>query len=201
MPRQKLPLTSEAPLNRTAMPNNGMHPTADTIVAVYINRAGRRVMPALGLLSMGINITSLETYFYKYLLPVTFVPWDGFRTVRASFPPNDPHAKTMWWVFLAAWCVIMPWVFWYAFRLKGVRMGEKALFVRSYRKEIQIPFSEVDGLKESTWPNIRHVTLRLKSPSEFGEKIVFIPKKTVETVAGKRSTIEELRGRIESAVK
>jgi hypothetical protein len=144
---------------------------------------------------MEINVTSLETYFYKYLLPVTFVPWDGLRAARATFAPSGPDAQNMWWVFLAAYCVMAVWVFWYAYRLKIVRMGEGSLSVRGYLKETQIPFSEVDGLKESAWPNIRHVTLKLRTPSEFGGKIVFIPKKRVETAAGKRATVEELRWR------
>ena len=29
-------------------PNNGMHPTADTLALMNINLAGRRVMPGLG---------------------------------------------------------------------------------------------------------------------------------------------------------
>jgi hypothetical protein len=32
------------------MPNNGMHPTADTTAFMYISRAGRRVMPGVRLL-------------------------------------------------------------------------------------------------------------------------------------------------------
>ena len=31
----------------TAQPNNGMHPTADTVNVINSNRAGRRVMPGV----------------------------------------------------------------------------------------------------------------------------------------------------------
>jgi len=145
---------------------------------------------------METNLTSLETYLYKYLLPVTFIPWDGFRSVRASFPPNDPHAKSMLWLFFFFWCVMTPFVFWYALKLKRVVINEEFLRVKSYLKEIEIPLANVESIKTSTWPNMRHVTLRLKSPSEFGDKIIFIPKKKIGTAAGEKSTLEELRERI-----
>jgi hypothetical protein len=32
------------------MPNNGMHPTADTPALIYLNRPGRRVMAGVGVL-------------------------------------------------------------------------------------------------------------------------------------------------------
>jgi hypothetical protein len=39
-----------AVVNFPAAPPNGMHPTADTPLAMYINGAGRRVTPGVGLL-------------------------------------------------------------------------------------------------------------------------------------------------------
>jgi hypothetical protein len=30
-----------------ALSNNGMHPTADTLLVMYLNRSGRRVMPGV----------------------------------------------------------------------------------------------------------------------------------------------------------
>ncbi len=49
-----------------AAPNNGMHPTADTMAVMYINRAGRRVMPGVrsleraGLLTWALQPGALE---------------------------------------------------------------------------------------------------------------------------------------------
>ena len=35
----------------SAQHNNGMHPTADTLLLIYINHVGRRVMPGVSCLS------------------------------------------------------------------------------------------------------------------------------------------------------
>jgi hypothetical protein len=41
-----------------APPNNGMHPTADTTDFIYINGAGRRVMPGVRLLARCAIVSS-----------------------------------------------------------------------------------------------------------------------------------------------
>lgn len=147
---------------------------------------------------MEMNLHSLETYLYKYLLPVTFVPWEGFRSVRASFPPSDPNAKTMLLLFFGFWFVMTPFVFWYASKLKRVvLLDESILRVKGYLKEIDIPLPNVESVTESGWSRMRHVTLRLKVRSEFGDRIWFIPKRKLETL-GRKSTLEELRERIRS---
>ena len=38
---------SESSAGLTGPPNNGMHPTADTLAFKYLNLAGRRVMPGV----------------------------------------------------------------------------------------------------------------------------------------------------------
>jgi hypothetical protein len=43
-------------LSITAPPNNGMHPTADTTALIYINHAGRRVMPALDAFALYVKM-------------------------------------------------------------------------------------------------------------------------------------------------
>jgi hypothetical protein len=43
-------------LSGDAMPNNSMHPTADTTALIYINLSGRRVMPGVGLLRLKSEI-------------------------------------------------------------------------------------------------------------------------------------------------
>lgn len=146
---------------------------------------------------METNLHSLQTYLYKYLLPVSFIPWDGFRSVRASFPPNDQGAQTMLWLFIAFWSVMTPFVFWFGFKLKRVVMDDRFLRVKGYLNEIEIPLSDVESVSEAGWPRMRHVTLRLRTPSRFGNRIWFMPKRKIETAAGRRTPLEELQKRID----
>jgi hypothetical protein len=142
---------------------------------------------------MRANLHSIETYLYKYLLPLVFVPWDGFRDLRSAFPSNDPHFAGTIWILLGAWCVMAPLIFWYAFKLKTVVLDGSVLRIKSYITRIDVPIANVANLK---WRNplmMPHVTLRLKGDSEFGDKIVFIPRRRIATDAGYRSTLEVLQ--------
>jgi hypothetical protein len=38
---------TEVAYDNQATPNNGMHPTANTTALIYLNRAGRQVMPGV----------------------------------------------------------------------------------------------------------------------------------------------------------
>ncbi len=145
---------------------------------------------------METNLTSLETYIYKYILPIAFIPWDGFRSVVGPALPDNPSSRMMLLLFLGIWVVMIPFLFWYAFKLKRVIMDERCLYVKGYLKEARIPFSNVESIRRSAWPNLRHVTLKLKTASEFGTEIVFIPKRKIAIPRGERLTMEEWRSRI-----
>jgi hypothetical protein len=65
---------------------------------------------------------------------------------------------------------------WDALRLKVVNVDEHFLYVSNYLKEIAIPLSNIYDVTENFWLNTHPVTIHLKSPSEFGGRIVFMPK-------------------------
>ena len=61
-------------------------------------------------------------------------------------------------------------------RYKKVSVDENFLYVSNYRKEIKISVSEIADVIETKWVRTRPVTIHLKNDSEFGRKIVFMPK-------------------------
>ena len=147
---------------------------------------------------METNLHSLQTYLYKYLLPVSFIPWDGFRSVKAAIATTDQNAQVMLWLFFGSWSVITPLVFWYGFNIKRVLIEDKFLRFKSYLKEIEIPLDGVESVREYGWP-MRHVTLRLKTPSEFGDKVWFMPKRKIEIAGGRKTPLAELLERVHQA--
>src|SRR5215213_1155071 len=77
--------------------------------------------------------------------------------------------------FLSFWCAI-----WYVLthRWKSVYLAGGTLYVSSYLKKVEIPLSEVKEIKASSWwgRQPRTITMTLKSRSEFGDRIVFVPR-------------------------
>jgi len=78
-------------------------------------------------------------------------------------------------LFLLAFCGV-----WYLliFDWKNVYLNDGRLSVSNFWKRIEIPLSNVDVVEASSWWGLqpRTITLYLKSPSEFGKRIVFVPR-------------------------
>src|SRR5437762_1516805 len=143
---------------------------------------------------MGTRLHSLETYIYKYLMPIIFTPWDGFRGLSTPFPNSSKMPAVM----IVFWALMAPFIFWTAVKLKTVVMDDDVLHVKGYFTEIDIPFADIVSIKRRLLV-LPHVTLQLRAATGFGDKILFIAKGRIVTSAGRRSTFEELGARIAGA--
>jgi hypothetical protein len=86
------------------------------------------------------------------------------------------------------------WLLWYASRLKWVSVDENFVYASGVRKEIRIPLSEVESVDVSYMQNPKRITLQLKSPTEFGRKIAFIPRQRLfESMRDGHPVADELR--------
>src|ERR1044071_2276971 len=85
------------------------------------------------------------------------------------------HAASPGLSFLFFWCAI-----WYVltFRWKSVYLKGDSLSISNYLKRVEIPLSNVDSVEASSWWGWqpRTITLYLKTSSEFGDRIVFVPR-------------------------
>ncbi|MET0463901.1 MAG: hypothetical protein ABW007_12140 [Chitinophagaceae bacterium] len=65
-----------------------------------------------------------------------------------------------------------------ASRLKKVYLAEDTLYVSNYLRQIRIPLSEVASVEVSSIGGKQPMTvaIRLRRPTEFGRRIVFIPR-------------------------
>src|SRR5260370_39967788 len=120
---------------------------------------------------METRLHSYETYLYKYLLPIMWIPWDGFRSLRRAFPSTDPNSATTIRVAIILWCLMFPLVIWYALRLKTLVMTGDGLRIGGYFSEVEVPFSNIATVRHNWFA--KNDTLRLNAPSEFGDKILF----------------------------
>jgi len=92
--------------------------------------------------------------------------------IRSDAGPLSPPP----WIFLFFWIAGSAFLVWDAARLKFVSVDDDFLYVSNYLREIAIPLTDIYDVTENVWINTHPVTIHLKSPSEFGDKIVFMPK-------------------------
>lgn len=129
----------------------------------------------------------------KFVFPAMWIPVFGFAVVMmflGGIKSEDFLAK---WAFLFVWLVGIAIICWSCVRLKDVSVDENFLYVSNYFKEVSIPLSEIYDVTENVWVNIHPVTIHLKSPSDFGDKIVFMPKHRVFAFFGSHPVVNQLK--------
>lgn len=129
---------------------------------------------------MRTTLSSPLTLLYKIGLLSLFA-FLGLFLIAASLgyewkkPGTSAHVSSSARVLYAmAGLTGFYWV-WQCARLKRVKTDDNSLYVSNYRTEIQVPFTEIAGLREtgSYWFTI---VITLKNPSRFGRTIVFRPR-------------------------
>jgi len=158
---------------------------------VPVPAVGFRVVPPVGARSLtgdamessATLLSSRETFIMKVLFPILWIGGFAAATVGLFLFPDswhgaeggapDPEAK---WTFLTITIVGALFIWWTCIRLKRVRMDHHALYVSNYAKDIEVPLANVAEVTENRWINIHPVTLVFHAKTEFGSRIVFMPK-------------------------
>ena len=97
------------------------------------------------------------------------------------------------WIFLFAWIAGSAFIYWSCLRLKKVSVDDHFLYVSNYIKEVPISLSEIYDVTENVWLNMHPVTIHLKSPTEFGDKIIFMPKVRLFAFFSSHPVVDELK--------
>ena len=119
------------------------------------------------------TLSSYQTILVKFVLPMFWIPIFGGVTMTMFVRSFEEPMK---WMFLLIWISGSVFFLWDLKRLKAVSVDDDFLYVSNYLKEITIPLSDIYDVTENVWLNSHPVTIHLKFPSEFGDKIVFMPK-------------------------
>ena len=117
----------------------------------------------------------------------------GIGAVAAGF---QAAREPGWSLFVLGWIAASGYLIWFARRLKFVSIDDDFLYVSQARKQIQIPLTHIQHVKENFWASPKLITLTLNQPSEFGTKIVFVPTPLVFAALRSHPVVQE----IESAV-
>lgn len=117
----------------------------------------------------------------------------GVGAIAAGFQATKEPG---WSLFPLGWIIASVYFIWFARRLKFVSVDDDFLYVSQFRKQIQIPLTHIQHVKENFWATPKLITLTLSHPSEFGTEIVFVPTPLVFAALRSHPVVQE----IESAV-
>jgi hypothetical protein len=123
------------------------------------------------------RLSSRWTLFHKVIFPVAWIGLFLVGTVLLFLAPTDAGSdgRPLKWVFVVitvagAWLILS-----LALPLKHVDLGPASFFVQDRSREIEIPFTAVARVTGSRFVNPPRITLHLRQPCEFGDRIVFLP--------------------------
>lgn len=139
------------------------------------------------------EISSKQTFFLKIILPFFFVAL--ITTVTFGIISSSPKGAvvTIVVLFPVIGLVGISAMYLTVMRYKKVSVDDEFLYVSNYRKEIKIPLWNIADAKEIKWIRTRPIAIYLKTDSEFGRKIVFMPKFNGFRVFADNPLIAELK--------
>jgi hypothetical protein len=122
------------------------------------------------------RLSSRATPIFKVAVPVAYftyvviLVWLLFS--RSHRPPPIPVMVLVLTVLLGAGGFIL----WICAPLKRVHVDRTTLLVSSFGREIRVPLTDIAAVTEARWINIHPVTIELRTPTEFGRRLVFMPR-------------------------
>ncbi len=152
---------------------------------------------------MARTISSAQTFLMKFVFPVAWIGGFGFGTAllfgtgdRLGDRPPPPEMK---WICLAGLLIGTLAIYWWCLRLMRVVMTDSELRISNYRREIVVPLSDVDEVTENRWVNLHPVTVQFVRRTDFGHRIVFMPKTRPFGLFSSHPIVAELRAAVQAA--
>jgi len=139
------------------------------------------------------KLSSSLTYFYKVILPLVYIMlFAGLFILLLSLDLALPGLIS----FLISGIIFSLVFLLYFYGIKKVSIDGDFLFVSNFKKEIEIPLSQISSTKENVWVLPRKITVRLNEPSTFGEKITFLGYHQPFLFFKTHPALEEIRRRV-----
>ena len=146
------------------------------------------------------TISSSATFFVKRVFPIVWITvWGAITVTTFLIAPLDPSTNNLQWGALTAALITSSAIIWLSLTAKVVQMNGSHLYVSNYRREIQIPFSDVERVTETFFFGPKLITVILKSPTEFGTRIRFLPEDILFDAFRSHPIVKELRSHLPSS--
>ncbi|MDO8368213.1 MAG: hypothetical protein Q7T20_15545 [Saprospiraceae bacterium] len=125
-------------------------------------------------------ISSNSTLFWRIFVPIFVTVFLGGLLLTFLFIPEEelylPFPILWGQLFLFAlwlgWLLLVRSTLW---RLKRVDAGATHFFVTNYWTTVRYPWTDVEKIEEKKHLGRRIVTLCLRAPGRFGQRISFLP--------------------------
>lgn len=121
------------------------------------------------------DLSSRLTFAYKFVLPALWIGVFALVTCL-MFVSVDAALREARWLFLGATLLGSAVWYWAGMRIKRVSLTGREFVISNYRRTIRVPFHAVERASSSVLMNPELIWLHFRRPTEFGSRIVFMPR-------------------------
>ncbi len=139
------------------------------------------------------TISSSLTIVYKFIFPGFMIAafTGGGIAMLVSGEMRIVLPYSLFFVLV----IVLAYLF--GMRLKKVEMDDEKLYISNYFNAIEVHRSRITKVSENVWINIHPVTVHFSTSTEFGERIVFMPKARPFAFFSSHPIVGELKSWIE----
>jgi hypothetical protein len=124
-----------------------------------------------------------HTFLLKFVLPPLWIGGFGYGTWQLWLHPGDvlfdretgAATPALQWLFLVLFAVGILVLLAFVVPLKRVRLEPDGLRVSNYFREITVPFSNIERVRQNWLPTYRLITLDLRTETPLGGRVIFMP--------------------------
>ena len=144
---------------------------------------------------MNRTISSKWTFSSKFVASTILIILFGLGTWAMFYNSKVPEI----WIFLLVLIFGIALTFWACMRLKKVDLDDVALHISNYRISVEVPLRSVEAISEGVPISPELVRISFRRPTEFGNKVVFIPKLRFFIGVSPHPIVNELRQLVSEA--
>lgn len=149
------------------------------------------------------RLSSRWTIYYKRILPTVWISGFAVATLAlwsGAFDGPEPAPLAMKLGFLVATLVGAGFLLGLAHRLEVVWIEGGNLVVSDLSTEEVVPLADIVEVTESRFGNPKTITLRLRRPGRWGDRIRFVAPVRLQLPFSDHPVVQELRSRSSEAV-
>lgn len=123
------------------------------------------------------HVSSRATWILKFALPAAWIAlfaafaFPVIRNIQRGTPAGMPGVLG----FIVIWVGGAALLLHFTRPLMHVELRGGHLYASNFRREAEIRPSDIASVTQNIWINVRPITLHLRTASEFGRHIRFIP--------------------------
>jgi len=122
-----------------------------------------------------------STFLLKFLLPPIWIAGLGYAILQLWLRPEEvlldgeAGSGILQWLLTGLFVASLAVLWAFVLPLKRVRLESDGLSISNYFREITVPFSAIESVRQNWLPTYRLITLGFRNRTPFGRRVIFMP--------------------------